>query len=132
MNNYLFVYGTLMKKYNGYKPFNLEQLGDFVCNAFVYGRLYEIDFYPGLVLSTNENEKVFGEIYSLNNFEDTIKKLDEYEDYFLNNLKNSLYKREILKTYLENGRTMEAWVYIFIKDIDEKKRIISGNFLNFG
>ena len=130
MNKYLFVYGTLMKKYSGHKPIYLEKYGKYVSEGFIQGRLYEIDNYPGLILSNNSNDKVYGEIFLLDDFTASIHKLDEYEDYFQDDLENSLYVRQEEEINIKEGETKKAWVFIFNKEVDEKKRIISGNYMN--
>lgn len=130
MNKYLFVYGTLMKKYSGHKPIHLEKYGKYVSEGIIQGRLYEIDNYPGLILSSNSSDKVYGEIFLLEDFIAAIHKLDEYEDYFQDDLENSLYVRQVEQIKIKEGETKKAWVFIFNKEVDEKKRIISGNYMN--
>ena len=131
MNNHLFVYGTLMKKFTGYKPIMLEEYGEYVCEGFIYGRLYEIDNYPGLILGKNINEKVYGEIFLLNDFNTSILKLDEYEDFFPGDFEKSLYIRQIEDVNVQGGDIKKAWVYIFNEDVDEEKRVISGNYIDY-
>lgn len=131
MNRHLFVYGTLMKKYTGYKPFNLEKYGKYICEGFIHGRLYEIDHYPGMILTNDPNEKVYGEFFLLNDFKASIHELDEYEDFFPDDLENSLYVRQIEDINVKGREFKKAWVFIFNKDVDEKKRIISGNYLDY-
>ena len=125
MDNLLFVYGTLMQKFNGYSPIKLEHYGEYICDGYIHGRLYEIDKYPGLVLSWNPNEKVYGEIFMLKNFETAIDKLDKYEDFFPNSDENSLYLRQVKEIFIERDSIKKAWVYIYNKDVDEEKRIIT-------
>lgn len=130
MDNHLFVYGTLMKKFTGHSPINLEEHGQYICDGYLQGRLYEIDDYPGLVLSSNPKEKVYGEIFLLKDFNASIEKLDEYEDFFPNDLEKSLYIRQIEEIKIEGGTSQKAWVYIFNEDVDEENHIISGNYIN--
>ncbi len=131
MNNYLFVYGTLMKKYTGYAPINLEDFGKYICEGFINGRMYEIDNYPGVIRSQNPQDKIYGELFLLSDFEASIQKLDVYEDYFPENLGESLYLRKIEDIYLSDGEIKPAWIYLFNKEVNVEKRILSGNYLDF-
>jgi gamma-glutamylcyclotransferase (GGCT)/AIG2-like uncharacterized protein YtfP len=132
MNDFIFVYGTLMRKFTGYKPIDLEQHGKYVCEGFVHGRLYEIDNYPGLILSENPIEKVYGEIYQLIDFNSAIKILDEYEDYFPENPQSSLYVRQIENIVVDTKDVLKkAWVYIYKDAVEEERRIATGNYLDY-
>jgi gamma-glutamylcyclotransferase (GGCT)/AIG2-like uncharacterized protein YtfP len=93
---YIFVYGTLMKSF-AENPFRLllEKNTKYVGEAFTYGKLFLVDYYPGLIYNNpHENHKVYGEIVSFNRSLDFLAYLDEYEDFNPNNISNSLYIRE--------------------------------------
>ena len=132
MNKYLFVYGTLMKKYTGLKPINLEKYGKYICEGYIHGRIYEIDNFPGLIITNEPNEKVFGEIFLLNDFNRSIHELDQYEDFFPDDLGKSLYVRQIKQINVKGGGIKKAWVFIYNRAVDKKKRIVSGNYLDYG
>jgi gamma-glutamylcyclotransferase (GGCT)/AIG2-like uncharacterized protein YtfP len=77
---YLFVYGTLMyayKELNEYtKKFHEQNI--FIKTSAVKGYLYQVDWYPGLVLDPNGLD-IYGEIYQIKNT-DTLLMLDTYEE----------------------------------------------------
>ena len=61
----LFVYGTLMRGFDHPMAQLLSRSADFLGEATCRGRLYLIKHYPGLVLSDDPAEVVFGELYRL-------------------------------------------------------------------
>jgi len=61
----LFVYGTLMRGFDHPMAQLLSRSADFLGIATCRGRLYLIKHYPGLVLSDDAGDIVFGELYRL-------------------------------------------------------------------
>jgi gamma-glutamylcyclotransferase (GGCT)/AIG2-like uncharacterized protein YtfP len=61
----LFVYGTLMRGFDHPMAQLLSRSADFLGTATCRGRLYLIKHYPGLVLSDDAGDIVFGELYRL-------------------------------------------------------------------
>ena len=61
----LFVYGTLMRGFDHPMAQLLSRSADFIGEAHCRGRLYLIKHYPGLVLSDDPADIVFGELYRL-------------------------------------------------------------------
>lgn len=111
--SYLFVYGTLMS--NSTKPLKqlFPKLVEFVSKGYLYGKLYEIDNYPGLKLSKNpkEKERVYGEIYRLKNSYLVLKALDEYEECSAKFPKPHEYRRIKTDVFTLEGKRINAWVY---------------------
>lgn len=124
---YIFVYGTLMKKYQGPKPYRMEGLGKYVGDARIPGKLYEIEGYPGLVKSQEPNFSVLGEVYKLYDPENSLPKLDQYEMCSPEFPEPHEYRREITTIAL-NGKTTQAWVYYYNHWVSEKKLIPSGDY----
>ena len=66
-SEFIFVYGTLRKHSANpmYKVLvhNCEYLSD----AYMKGKLYEVQGYPGVIESANENDKVISEVYKVKN-----------------------------------------------------------------
>ena len=75
----LFVYGTLMRGYSHPMARLLSSNADFLGPASCRGRLYKVKHYPGLVLSEDESERVFGELYRLRAVDDLLRAFDMYE-----------------------------------------------------
>ena len=61
----LFVYGTLMRGFDHPMAQLLSRSADFLGEARCRGRLYLVKHYPGLVLSDDAADIVFGELYRL-------------------------------------------------------------------
>ncbi len=61
----LFVYGTLMRGFDHPMAQLLSRSADFIGEARCRGRLYLIKHYPGLLLSDDPADLVFGELYRL-------------------------------------------------------------------
>lgn len=97
--------------------------------AYIHGKLYKISWFPGVLLSNDVSEKVYGTLFKLNSVSKTLKVLDDYEGFNESNINESLFKREITTVFLENGNTINAWVYLYNQNIENKQRILSGDFL---
>ena len=61
----LFVYGTLMRGFDHPMAQLLSRSAEFIGEARCQGRLYLVKHYPGLVLSDDPADVVFGELYRL-------------------------------------------------------------------
>ena len=61
----LFVYGTLMRGFDHPMAQLLSRSADYLGPATCRGRLYLIKHYPGLLLSDEPSDIVFGEVYRL-------------------------------------------------------------------
>ncbi|WP_341225422.1 gamma-glutamylcyclotransferase family protein [uncultured Arcticibacterium sp.] len=123
----LFVYGTLMKKCkpNEWSAY-LQENATYVGEASVKGKLYRIDFYPGLVKGEGT---VYGEVYKLHEPALILPTLDEYEDYRPDALTDSLYLRENTEvTLLHNGEKKKCLIYYFNRPTDTYPEITSGRF----
>jgi len=126
-SNYIFVYGTLMRSFSHPMHNVLTKFANFVSEAKVNGRLYEIDGYPGLILT---KEKIFveGELYKINDKKRLFDLLDIYEECSSEFPKPHEYKRVIANTFLSDGNTINAWLYVYNHSVDPAKLIKSGNY----
>jgi gamma-glutamylcyclotransferase (GGCT)/AIG2-like uncharacterized protein YtfP len=61
MSDRLFVYGTLMRGFDHPMARLLSRSADFLSPARCRGRLFLVKHYPGLVLSDDPADIVFGE-----------------------------------------------------------------------
>ena len=75
----LFVYGTLMRGFDHPMAKLLSRSADFLGPARCQGRLYLVKHYPGLVLSDDPADVVFGELFRLRTPDTSFATLDEYE-----------------------------------------------------
>ncbi|MCV9385153.1 gamma-glutamylcyclotransferase family protein [Reichenbachiella ulvae] len=128
MNRKLFVYGTLMSPYDNPFAKKLHGMSQVLGEASFKGRLYRIKFYPGLLHSNDENDRIYGELLQINgDIEDLFVTLDEYEGANTGSPEGDHYSRELVEVELD-GQKVECWTYIYLKPVDEAKRIESGRF----
>ena len=125
----LFVYGTLMRGFDHPMAKLLSRSADFIGEAKCRGRLYRIKHYPGLVLSEDPADVVFGEVYRLRAREALLREFDMYEACGEGFPEPTEYIRKMLKVTLSDGSASEAWTYIYNWDVARLPRIASGRFL---
>jgi gamma-glutamylcyclotransferase (GGCT)/AIG2-like uncharacterized protein YtfP len=125
----LFVYGTLMRGFDHPMARLLSANADFVGEARCCGRLYLVKHYPGLVLSDDPADVVFGELYRLRAREEMLREFDMYEACGEGFKPPTEYVRQMLKVTLDGGGANEAWTYIYNWPVAHLPRIASGRFL---
>ncbi|MHB8272486.1 gamma-glutamylcyclotransferase family protein [Bradyrhizobium sp.] len=128
MQDRLFVYGTLMRGFDHPMAKLLSRSADFIGEARCQGRLYLVKHYPGLVLSGEPGDVVFGELFSLRTPEASLVTLDDYEGCDPN-VASPQYLRQVLPVTLDDGTISEAWTYVYNRPVAKLKRIASGRFL---
>lgn len=132
MRDYVFVYGTLRQNANHPMQQLLAQHSRFVAMARYQARLYQVDYYPGAVPSTDVADQVTGELYLLQQPELVLPLLDNYEECSPGFAQPQEYQRELQSITLENGETVSAWVYVYNRSTDGLRLIKSGDFLMAG
>jgi gamma-glutamylcyclotransferase (GGCT)/AIG2-like uncharacterized protein YtfP len=128
-HDYLFVYGTLRRDINSEMYHFLARYGKFVGDATFQGKLYMVDYYPGLVPSDNPQDVVYGEVYNLSCSDTVLSRLDDYEECGPKFSKPTKYVRHKQDVKLKTGEVMSAWVYIFERPTVGLQLIESGDFL---
>ncbi|MBS1503578.1 MAG: gamma-glutamylcyclotransferase [Bacteroidetes bacterium] len=126
MNDKLFVYGTLLDRSNKYGVY-LKDNSTHYSNGKVQGRLYDIGDYPGAVLTSGEEEYVYGTILKLTDPEETLIVLDEYEGFGEDLLQPNEFIRVLTSAETALG-IMDCWIYLYNLPIDGIKRIVSGQY----
>jgi len=119
----VFVYGTLRK--GGSNHFRMEET-EFVADGTVSGRLYAIDWYPGLILDP-AGDPIIGEVYAVGTAR--LKALDEFEGVSANEFQNSEYRRVKTMFLPREGDPFEAWVWEWLGPVNEGTRIPHGDWL---
>lgn len=116
MNPYLFVYGTLMSHTGTPKAQQLSAEADSLGPATIDGHLYRISWYPGLA---EGGGRVHGEVFRLRAPQASIVWLDTYEGIVMDEPDQNRheYERVIRTVTLHSGATLEAWVYLYRKDV---------------
>lgn len=119
----VFVYGTLRR--GGSNHFYLAG-AEFVAAGTVMGRLYRIDWYPGLVLDTAGSE-IRGEVYAVDS--EQLSALDAFEGLSAGEIEGSEYRRIQTSVMLQDSQTITAWVWEWLGNVDESLRIADGDWL---
>ena len=125
----LFVYGTLMRGYSHPMARLLSANADFLGEASCHGRLYKVKHYPGLVLSDDASDVVYGELYRLRAVDDLLREFDMYEACGEGFAEPTQYVRQMLTVTLTDGATRDAWTYIYNWPVAGLTWIESGRFL---
>jgi gamma-glutamylcyclotransferase (GGCT)/AIG2-like uncharacterized protein YtfP len=128
MQDHLFVYGTLMRGVDHPMAKLLSRSAGFCGEARCRGRLYLVKHYPGLVLSDDPGDVVFGELVRLRTPEQSFATLDEYEGCGPG-VASPRYLRQVLPVTRDDGTVTEAWTYVYNRPVAKLTRIASGRFL---
>src|SRR5665647_635073 len=105
----LFVYGTLMRGFDHPMAQLLARSADFVGEARCRGRLYLVKHYPGLVLSDDPGDVVFGELYRLRQPAELLAEFDMYEACGEGFPEPTEYVRRMFSVTRGDGAVSEAW-----------------------
>ena len=125
----LFVYGTLMRGFDHPMAQLLSRSADFLGEATCRGRLYLIKHYPGLVLSDDPAEVVFGELYRLRDRDALLGEFDMYEACGEGFPEPTQYVRQMLPVAIADGSPGEAWTYLYNWPVEKLTLIETGRFL---
>jgi gamma-glutamylcyclotransferase (GGCT)/AIG2-like uncharacterized protein YtfP len=128
MLDHLFVYGTLMRGFDNPMATLLRQAADFIGEARCRGRLYRVKHYPGLVLSDDAEDVVFGEVYRLRQRAELLREFDMYEACGEGFAEPTEYIRQMLPVTSDDGAVSEAWTYVYNWPVAHLPRIASGRF----
>jgi gamma-glutamylcyclotransferase (GGCT)/AIG2-like uncharacterized protein YtfP len=126
----LFVYGTLMRGFDHPMAKLLSRNADFLGGARCRGRLHMVKEYPGLVLSADSNDRVFGELYRLRSPEELLREFDMYEACGEGFVEPTEYIRQMLPVIGDDGAISQAWTYIYNWPTAGLPRIASGRYLD--
>ena len=129
ISDLLFVYGTLMRGFDHPMARLLSRSADFIGEAQCRGRLYLVKHYPGLVLSDDPTELVFGELYRLRQPNELLREFDMYEACGEGFAPPTEYLRQMLPVTRADGGSSDAWTYVYNWSVDGLPRIESGRFL---
>ena len=124
----LFVYGTLMRGFDNPMAQLLSRSADFLGAARCRGRLYRVTHYPGLVLSDDSDDVVFGELFRLRRPAELLREFDMYEACGEGFAEPTEYLRRMLSVTGDDGAVSEAWTYVYNWPVDGMARIASGRF----
>jgi gamma-glutamylcyclotransferase (GGCT)/AIG2-like uncharacterized protein YtfP len=123
----VFFYGTLMTPFNRTGPMRLDRHLSFVGRGTIPAALFDLGIYPAAVPAPDS--RVTGEVYELTDPFAALRALDELEGYRPGDHETSLYTRTRTPVALEDGTTVEAWVYFYNAPLGRAERIESGDYL---
>jgi len=116
--NRLFVYGSLRRGCDNPHAQQLDREARYFGSGKVYGRMYRVDWYPGVVLGGSD--WVTGDLFD-DVPESTIAQLDQYEG-------SNEFQRRQVEAYLPNGEGLDCWIYEFVAPVEGLARIESGDY----
>jgi gamma-glutamylcyclotransferase (GGCT)/AIG2-like uncharacterized protein YtfP len=119
----VFVYGTLRR--GGSNHFRMAG-AEFISTGTIMGRMYKIDWYPGLVLDEAGGE-ISGEVYSVDH--ELFAALDAFEGISTGESEGSEYRRVQATVVQQNSETLTAWVWEWCGVVSEDRRISAGDWL---
>jgi gamma-glutamylcyclotransferase (GGCT)/AIG2-like uncharacterized protein YtfP len=88
-----------------------------------------VKHYPGLVLSDDPNEVVFGELYRLRAADELLREFDMYEACGEGFAEPTEYIRRMLTVTRDGPTPDEAWTYVYNWPVARLPKIASGRFL---
>ncbi|WP_200762135.1 gamma-glutamylcyclotransferase family protein [Nitrosophilus alvini] len=116
-SEYIFVYGTLKSEYKNYYAKKLRSFAKFVTKGSIKGKIVQISWYPGLLPSVYQKDKVVGEIYKIEKAKKLLKLLDKYEEASKYNIRKYEYRRVKARVLGFNGKVYSSWVYFYNKPL---------------
>lgn len=119
----VFVYGTLRR--GGSNHFRMAG-AEFISPGTVAGRMYRIDWYPGLVLD-DAGDEIHGEVYSVG--PELLGELDVFEGLSAGEVEGSEYRRVHATVVQRDSRTINAWVWEWLGETEEARRVQDGDWL---
>jgi gamma-glutamylcyclotransferase (GGCT)/AIG2-like uncharacterized protein YtfP len=113
---HLFAYGTLLAGRRSAAIARATRRLVTLGVATVRGRLYDLGAYPGLVLDPTAASTVRGTVFVLPDDAELLAALDRYEGFERRHPRRSLFVRTTVPVALEDGRTLECFVYVYNRD----------------
>lgn len=119
----VFIYGSLRR--GGSNHFRMAG-AEFIASGTITGRMYRIDWYPGLVLD-EAGDEIHGEVYSVG--PELLSALDVFEGFSAGETQGSEYRRVQTTVVQQDSSTLTAWVWEWLGLVDESQRVSDGDWL---
>lgn len=128
MSAIVFTYGTLMLSSGHIMGKKIASESDFLGPANVNAKLYDFGKWPGLALSSDPRDQVYGEAWKLRS-DNSLQWIDEYEG-IGPNIAMPEYER-IQQSIKISGRGIAtAFLYVYRWPIDYSRQITGGRWLH--
>ena len=109
----------------------MQAYAQYLDEAWLNGRLYQIDTYPGAILSPLPTQRVYGELYRIHDSQCLFAELDDYEECAPHFPHPHEYRREQHPIHRPDKPSLSAWVYVYNHASAESQRIASGDWLEY-
>jgi gamma-glutamylcyclotransferase (GGCT)/AIG2-like uncharacterized protein YtfP len=126
--DFVFFYGTLMTPFNRPGRQRVDSSMSFVGRGTIRAALFDLGIYPAAI-PTNDGSEVLGEVYQMLDTTLVLASLDEIEGYRAAEPERSLYIRVLTDVGLDDGGSVQAWVYFYNAPLGRAQRIESGDYL---
>ena len=126
----LFTYGTLRKGYPHKMADLLARSAHWLGPAVVSGYLFDLGFYPGLVVDAHATSVVTGDLFQLHNPQTLLPVLDDYEGVQRNDGLPPEYERRQIEVRTTDG-SATCWTYIYVLAVHSLKHIEHGDYLRY-
>lgn len=119
--DYIFVYGTLKRGEKSHRELSGIKGVRFVGEARIKALLFQLPRadYPGAV-PTAEDKYVYGQLFSIQDPERTLKALDKFEE-----VDEGLFRRKMVDAWAGSKRT-RAWTYFYAGSVRNANPLVSG------
>lgn len=113
---HVLMYGSLMRGHEAHARFGLDEALEFVGEARIPGSVYRVADYPGFKFGEGE---AHCELFRIRD-PSVLAKLDEYEEYFPQDMARSEYARRIVHA-ADAG--VDAWIYEYLPAVEGRSRV---------
>ncbi len=127
MAEFVFFYGTLLEPFQRTGRARIAEHLRLVGHGAITAALFDLGLYPAAVPSSEGT--VRGEVHEVLQSTPVLRELDTIEGYRADHVESSLYIRQRTPVTLDDGRSIEAWVYFYNAPLGKAERIPSGDYL---
>lgn len=122
----LFVYGSLRAGETNEMAALLHARSTHLGRGAVCGRLYAVDWYPGMVRSDDANDCVTGDVFELepSSADRVLAKLDAYE--------GDGFARRVVRVRVDGETPVSAFAYLFAGSVAGLPRVAHGDWTRRG
>lgn len=121
----LFVYGTLMRGNSNEFTAHLQHSSTYIGVGWFWGKLYQIDWFPGAVYDPLAETRVWGELYQLWQPDLSLVLFDSYEGI---HDQPPAYVRLIVPVNVADDKKMRCHTYLYNLPTTNLTVIDSGRF----
>lgn len=125
-SNYLFAYGSLQRDFDNEMAQLVARSFSYKGKGYIEGSLFDMGNFPAAILAGRPGARVHGELFYIPLCESNlVDLLDEYEGC------PEMYERILLEVTTDNGKTIDAMVYVYQGTTQNLNQIESGNYRQY-